>query len=106
MPRCLDYQNSCLCGFKEDDEVCKWVERSGYYETQCGYCSPKLRTPEIEPSGSNSGYEAELREIANIAHHGGLLGFKTQGDALSEIRKLTLQYWDQAECEKLQNGGA
>ena len=41
--------------------------------------------------------EATLREIANIAHHGGLTGL---GD--SDIRKLTLPYWDKAECDRLQ----
>lgn len=41
--------------------------------------------------------EKELTAIANIAHHGGLTGL---GD--NDIRRLTLPYWDKAECERLQ----
>ena len=44
--------------------------------------------------------EQQLTEIANIAHHGGLTG-----KDFSDIRRLTLPYWDKAECEKLQREG-
>ena len=41
--------------------------------------------------------EAQLTEIANIAHHGGLIG-----KDIKDIRGLTLPYWDMEECNRLQ----
>lgn len=43
-----------------------------------------------------------IRHVANIAHHGGLLGIKSDSDAMDEIRKLTIPYWDKEQCSKLQ----
>jgi len=43
-----------------------------------------------------------LRMIANIAHHGGLIGFKTDESALMQIRDLSLDWWDESECARLQ----
>ena len=37
-----------------------------------------------------------LEQIANIAHHGGLTGL-----GVNDIRRLTLPYWDKAECSRL-----
>jgi len=45
--------------------------------------------------------QAKLTKIANMAHHGGLLGLDV-GDIMYETRRLTLPYWDKAECERLQ----
>ena len=45
--------------------------------------------------------EGDLKSIAAIAHHGGLLGH-TQMSAAKEIRKLTLRYWDGEEAGRLQ----
>ena len=46
----------------------------------------------------NAELEAELRQIAAYAHHGGLLSM----DPMTAIRKATLQHWDKDECDKLQ----
>lgn len=43
-----------------------------------------------------------LGSIANIAHHGALLGFDDVHDAMNEIRRLSLPWWDKDECAKLQ----
>lgn len=43
-----------------------------------------------------------LREIANIAHHGGLIGFDSYAKAHREICRLTLPWWDQGECSRIQ----
>ena len=43
-----------------------------------------------------------IRRIANIAHHGGLIGFKTEQEALIEIRRLTIPWWDKKEAYRLQ----
>jgi hypothetical protein len=37
--------------------------------------------------------ELILKEIAEIAHNGGLCGLN-EADALTSIRRLTLPYWD------------
>ena len=41
--------------------------------------------------------EAQLAEIANIAHHGALLD-----KGMPDIRRLTLEHWDREECARLQ----
>lgn len=46
--------------------------------------------------------EQTLREIANIAHHGGLIGYTTSAKAMDAIRDLSLLWWDKKECERLQ----
>lgn len=38
-----------------------------------------------------------LRRIANIAHHGGLMGMDAF-TAVREIRKISLPWWDRDEC--------
>lgn len=43
-----------------------------------------------------------LEQIAAIAHHGGLIGFKDEYRALNEIRRLSLPWWDMAESSRLQ----
>jgi len=45
--------------------------------------------------------EAQLKDVANIMHHGGLLG-KTYSDA----RRLLIPYWDSEECDRLQQARA
>jgi hypothetical protein len=45
--------------------------------------------------------KGRLTEIAAIAHHGGLLNL-TEGEAMTGVRKLTLDHWDKFECERLQ----
>lgn len=46
-----------------------------------------------------------MRQVANIAHHGALIGYEDIYEAMTEIRKLTLPWWDQKECEKKQVKG-
>jgi len=41
--------------------------------------------------------KSKLTEVANIAHHGGLTGHGT-----NDIRRITLPYWNTAECDRLQ----
>ena len=48
--------------------------------------------------------KAVLIAIANIANHGGLLGFTTEAEALQEIRKLSRDWWDKGVCDVLQRG--
>ena len=48
--------------------------------------------------------EDAIRQIANIAHHGGLIGFGDPYKAMNEIRRLSLPWWDKEECNKLQRG--
>lgn len=43
-----------------------------------------------------------LEQIAAVAHHGGLIGFADEHACLNEIRRLSLRWWDMAECSKLQ----
>ena len=62
------------------------------WEKSCPYCR---RIKELQ--AKYDALEALLIEVANIAHHGGLIG-KDESDLL----RLTLPYWDIAECEKLQ----
>lgn len=45
--------------------------------------------------------QERLTRIANIAHHGGLVGLGLEPNALTEIRRLTLPYWDKVECDTL-----
>jgi hypothetical protein len=45
--------------------------------------------------------ESELQTIAEIAHHGGLLGLTTMM-GMTEIRRATLPYWDVDEADRLQ----
>lgn len=45
--------------------------------------------------------EDKLRQIANIAHHGGLTGYD-EFSAMEAIRKISIDYWDKKECERLQ----
>ncbi len=47
-----------------------------------------------------------MRRIANIAHHGGLIGLGDVYEAMNEIRKLSLPYWDKTEAERLQRDNA
>lgn len=42
-----------------------------------------------------------LRRIANIAHHGALLGYD-EDSAVREIRRLSMPWWNRAEAEELQ----
>lgn len=58
------------------------------------------QTPQLGPSDFDA---LVMRKIANIAHHGGLIGFGDMHDAMNEIRRLTLPYWDKDECNELQN---
>lgn len=50
----------------------------------------------------NNDAERSLREIANIAHHGGLIGYNTSAKAMDAIRDLSMRWWDRKECEHLQ----
>ena len=43
-----------------------------------------------------------LVKIANMVHHGGLLGYNDTATLLTDLRMLTLPYWDKEECDKLQ----
>jgi len=45
-----------------------------------------------------------LKKISSIAHHGGLIGYTDPLEALNEIRKLSVDFWDKEECNKLQKG--
>ena len=46
-----------------------------------------------------------LRRIANIAHHGALLGYD-EDSAVREIRRLSMPWWNKAEAEELQRRDA
>lgn len=46
--------------------------------------------------------EETLKAIARVAHHGGLIGFRDIYEAMSEIARLSLPYWDSDECADLQ----
>lgn len=43
-----------------------------------------------------------LKKIASIAHHGSLIGYTDPLEALNEIRRLSVDWWDKEECNKLQ----
>lgn len=43
-----------------------------------------------------------LEQIAAVAHHGGLLGFADENARLNEVRRLSLRWWDAAECSRLE----
>lgn len=45
--------------------------------------------------------EDALKRIANIAHHGGLMGMDAF-TAVTEIRKISLPWWDRDDCSRLQ----
>ena len=49
----------------------------------------------------NKALKELLEQIANIAHHGGLLDLG-KDDALTAIRRLTISRWDKEECTRLQ----
>lgn len=42
-----------------------------------------------------------LTKVANISNHGGLLGYDSDFGVLREIRKLTIEFWDKEECDRL-----
>lgn len=66
-------------------------------EMLCPYCDEKKqRIAELE--AENQRLRDELRLCANWMHHGGLL----EGDAYTEVRRITLPYWDKEECNALQ----
>lgn len=46
--------------------------------------------------------EETLIKIANISHHGSLIGYSNIYDAMREIRKLSIGYWDIDKCHTLQ----
>ena len=48
-----------------------------------------------------SGLEEELRQVANIANHGSLMGIDTDHEALNKIRTATFIHWDADEAERL-----
>lgn len=58
-----------------------------------------------EDADGRSDSNAVLARVANIAHHGGLLGFTTTDTAMREIARLTLAFWDKDECHRLQCKG-
>ena len=72
---------------------CKRGECEFEYETECINCGRDGEKYIAE-------LEAKLVEIANIAHHGGLTGHDS-----NDIRRLTLPFWDMAECARLQEQG-
>lgn len=46
-----------------------------------------------------------IERVANIVHHGGLIGYDTddgEGRALKDIRLLTVEFWNKAEANRLQ----
>jgi hypothetical protein len=45
----------------------------------------------------------KMRGVANLAHHGALLGYREAAEALTPIRALTVDYWDMAECDRLRS---
>ena len=45
----------------------------------------------------------KLEKIAAIAHHGALIGHADIFGAMAEIRTLTLDHWNSAECDALQD---
>lgn len=45
-----------------------------------------------------------LTAIANISHHGALIGKSDIYDAFNEIRRLTIKHWDSSECCRIQSG--
>lgn len=45
---------------------------------------------------------AALEQIAAVAHHGGLIGFKDEHTCLNEVRRLSLPWWDMAESSRLE----
>jgi hypothetical protein len=64
---------------------------------------PATHTP-VE-NGELERLREALREIANTAHHGGLFETgRSIGNALKNIRRLSLPFWDKEECNKLQAG--
>jgi hypothetical protein len=45
---------------------------------------------------------SDLRQIAAVVHHGGLIGYSDQLRCLNEIRRISLRWWDADECNRLQ----
>lgn len=43
-----------------------------------------------------------LEQIAAVAHHGALIGFADEHACLNEVRRLSLPWWDMAECSRLE----
>jgi len=58
------------------------------------------KTPPAALAALKAEWQAEaLKEIARIAHHGGLIGFSSDADAMIEIRRLTIGAWDKRAQE-------
>ena len=80
------------------------VEESGYGHFDIEDMQSIYDTASERPSAALAALKAEwqaeaLKEIARIAHHGGLIGFSSDADAMIEIRRLTIGAWDKRAKE-------
>ena len=64
--------------------------------------SPPDATSVVLTEDALSDESDTLRRIADIAHHGGLIGFSDIHAAMAEIRKLSQKWWDKDKIKPLQ----
>lgn len=92
-------QQQAIFNFFHDKEV---VLMDDDFNTLEEIIYPRTYPYTLKDEQQEKRYTAELKRIASIVHHGGLLGFITETSAMTEIRKITLPHWDKNEADKLQ----
>lgn len=100
---CECWEGVCLLGSCDGcifnapkDEFKEWLRKALAHGPEPIPLSPDCMEEQIV------NLENALKQIANVAHHGGLLGFDNISDAINEIRTLSLPWWDREECDHLQ----
>ena len=88
-----------VAGLHLNGEIASWGEI-----TEGGRFDEWLLALSEQPPSALAALKAEwqaeaLKEIARIAHHGGLIGFSSDADAMIEIRRLTIGAWDKRAQE-------
>ena len=89
------------CVHVVEDTNYGWNGDCGVINKVCCIADGVLDEP---PTASLAALKAEwqaeaLKEIARIAHHGGLIGFSSDADAMIEIRRLTIGSWNKRAKE-------
>jgi len=82
---------NCSCGMIAESEIDVIKQWNNRYEIE------SLRAKLAEA-------EKDAERIANVAHHGALIGFSGIYEAMSEIRRFSVKYWNREECMSLQAG--